>query len=221
MTETLITLSNPRSRAAEAYQSLRTNIEFSSLQRTLKSLLVTCADVDTDSGHTLANLAVVMAQAGAKVLVVDGDLRRPQQHEIFGLANDKGLSTWLAAGSEAGGTPPIQETPVKGLRVLTAGPAVANPIALISANRLADALAQLAPEADYILCDAPPILAVTDAALWAAKVDGVVLAINAGKTKREQAQRAKALLEKVNAHIVGAILLNASEESGTGGYYGA
>ncbi len=217
MTETLITLSNPRSRAAEAYQSLRTNIEFSSLQRTLKSLLVTCADVDTDSGHTLANLAVVMAQAGAKVLVVDGDLRRPQQHEIFGLANDKGLSTWLADG----GTPPIQETPVKGLRVLTAGPAVANPIALISANRLADALAQLAPEADYILCDAPPILAVTDAALWAAKVDGVVLAINAGKTKREQAQRAKALLEKVNAHIVGAILLNASEESGTGGYYGA
>ena len=217
MTETLITLSNPRSRAAEAYQSLRTNIEFSSLQRTLKSLLVTCADVDTDSGHTLANLAVVMAQAGAKVLVVDGDLRRPQQHEIFGLANDKGLSTWLADG----GTPPIQETPVKGLRVLTAGPAVANPIALISANRLADALAQLAPEADYILCDAPPILAVTDAALWAAKVDGVVLAINAGKTKRDQAQRAKALLEKVNAHIVGAILLNASEESGTGGYYGA
>ena len=217
MTETLITLSNPRSRAAEAYQSLRTNIEFSSLQRTLKSLLVTCADVDTDSGHTLANLAVVMAQAGAKVLVVDGDLRRPQQHEIFGLANQAGLSTWLADG----GTPPIQDTPVKGLRVLTAGPAVANPIALISANRLADALAQLAPEADYILCDAPPILAVTDAALWAAKVDGVVLAINAGKTKREQAQRAKALLEKVNAHIVGAILLNASEESGTGGYYGA
>ncbi len=217
MTETLITLSNPRSRAAEAYQSLRTNIEFSSLQRTLKSLLVTCADVDTDSGHTLANLAVVMAQAGAKVLVVDGDLRRPQQHEIFGLPNQAGLSTWLADG----GTPPIQETPVKGLRVLTAGPAVANPIALISANRLADALAQLAPEADYILCDAPPILAVTDAALWAAKVDGVVLAINAGKTKREQAQRAKALLEKVNAHIVGAILLNASEESGTGGYYGA
>ncbi len=105
--------------------------------------------------------------------------------------------------------------------MLTAGPAVANPIALISANRLADALTQLAPEADYILCDAPPILAVTDAALWAAKVDGVVLAINAGKTKREQAQRAKALLEKVNAHIVGAILLNASEESGTGGYYGA
>ncbi|MBP7962170.1 MAG: CpsD/CapB family tyrosine-protein kinase [Caldilineaceae bacterium] len=217
MTETLITLSNPRSRAAEAYQSLRTNIEFSSLQRTLKSLLVTCADVETDSGHTLANLAVVMAQAGAKVLVVDGDLRRPQQHEIFGLANQAGLSTWLADG----GTPPIQDTPVKGLRVLTAGPAVANPIALISANRLADALAQLAPEADYILCDAPPILAVTDAALWAAKVDGVVLAINAGKTKREQAQRAKALLEKVNAHIVGAILLNASEESGTGGYYGA
>ncbi len=217
MTETLITLSNPRSRAAEAYQSLRTNIEFSSLQRTLKSLLVTCADVETDSGHTLANLAVVMAQAGAKVLVVDGDLRRPQQHEIFGLANNTGLSTWLADG----GTPPIQETPVKGLRVMTAGPTVANPIALISANRLGDALAQLAPEADYILCDAPPVLAVTDAALWAAKVDGVVLAVNAGKTKREQAQRAKALLEKVNAHIVGAILLNASEESGIGGYYGA
>ena len=217
MTDTLITLSNPRSRAAEAFQSLRTNIEFSSLQRTLRSILVTCADVETDSGHTLANLAVVMAQAGARVLVVDGDLRRPQQHEIFGLANTQGLSTWLADG----GAPPIQETAVKGLRVLTAGPAVANPIALLSANRLADALAQLGPEADYILCDAPPVLAVTDAALWAAKVDGVVLAVNAGKTKREQAQRAKSLLEKVNAHLVGAVLLNATEESGSGGYYGA
>jgi non-specific protein-tyrosine kinase len=217
MTDTLITLSNSRSRAAEAYQSLRTNIEFSSLQRTLKSVLVISAEGETDNSHPLANLAVVMAQAGARVLVVDGDLRRPEQHEIFGLENTQGLSSWLADG----GKPVIQETAVKGLRVLTAGPSVANPVALLSANRLADALAQLGDEADYILCDAPPVLAVTDAALWAAKVDGVVLAVNAGKTKREQAQRAKALLEKVNAHIVGAILLDAAEDSDASAYYGA
>ncbi len=217
MTDMLITLSNPHSRAAEAYQSLRTNIEFSSLQRTLKSLLITCADTETDNSRTLANLAVVMAQAGARVLVVDGDLRRPEQHAIFGLDNQQGLSTWLADGK----APAIQETAVTGLRVLTAGPAVANPVALLSANRLADALTQLADEADYILCDAPPVLAVTDAALWAAKVDGVVLAINAGKTKREQAQRAKAVLEKVNAHIVGAVLLDATEDSSASAYYGA
>ena len=217
MTDTLITLSNSRSRAAEAYQSLRTNIEFSSLQRTLKSLLLISADGETDNSRPLANLAVVMAQAGDRVLVVDGDLRRPEQHTIFGLDNSIGLSTWLADG----GDPVIQETGVKGLRVLTAGPAVANPVALLGTNRLADALVKLAEEADYILCDAPPVLAVTDAALWAAKVDGVVLTVNAGKTKREHAQRAKALLEKVNAHIVGAVLLGATEDSSVGAYYGA
>jgi capsular exopolysaccharide synthesis family protein len=210
----LITITDPRSAAAEAYQSLRTNLEFSRLEQSLHTLLVTSADGATDKSNALANLAVVMAQAGDRVIVVDGDLRRPQQHEIFGLPNNKGLANWLTES----GAPPLQKTGIDNLQVLTAGPVAANPVALLSAKRLSEALAELSGLADYVLCDAPPVLAVTDAALWASKVDGVVLVINAGATKRDQAQRAKAVLEKVQARIVGAILLNAEKDAAMSGY---
>lgn len=210
----LITLTDPRSAAAEAYQSLRTNIEFARLEQPLHTVLVTSADGTTDKSSALANLAVVMAQAGDRVIVVDGDLRRPQQHEIFGLPNSQGLTTWLAES----GPPPLQKTNVENLQVLVAGPIAANPVALLSAKRLVEALRELSNLADYVLCDAPPVLAVTDAALWASKVDGVVLLINAGATRREHAQRAKAVLEKVQARIVGAVLLNAEQDAAMAGY---
>ncbi len=212
--QNLITLSDPRSTAAEAYQSLRTNLEFSSLEQPLHSILVTSADGVTDKSIALANLAVVMAQAGDRVTLVDGDLRRPQQHEIFGLPNQVGLATWLASGGAA----PLQPASIEGLQILTSGPAPANPVALLSSRRLADALAELQEQTDYILVDAPPILAVTDAALWASKVDGVVLLVNAGRTKREHAQRAKTVLEKVHARVVGAVLLDAERDAAMAGY---
>lgn len=212
----LITINDPRSPAAEAYQSLRTNLEFSGLDKTLHTLLLTSADNNIDKSLAIANLAVVMAQAGDRVIVVDGDLRRPQQHEIFGVANTQGLGAWLAQG----GAPPLLKTAVENLHVLPAGPAPANPVALLSARRLDDALAELAKHADFVLVDAPPILAVTDGALWASKVDGVVLLVNAGSTRREQAQRAKAVLEKVHAHIVGAVLLNAEQDATVANYIG-
>lgn len=205
----LITLTDPRSAAAEAYQSLRTNLEFSSLEQPLHSILVTSADSTTPKSIAVANLAVVMAQAGDRVTLVDGDLRRPQQHEIFGLPNQAGLTTWLSEP----GQPPLQKTAVEGLQLLVSGPAPTNPVALLSSKRLTDALAQLQEQADYILVDAPAVLAVTDAALWASRVDGVVLLVNAGGTKREHAQRAKTVLEKVHARIVGAVLLNAEQEA--------
>jgi non-specific protein-tyrosine kinase len=214
MTTNLITLTDPHSPAAEAYQSLRTNLEFSSLEQPLHTLLITSADPTTNKSITLANLAVVMAQAGDRVIVVDGDLRRPQQHEIFGVNNQKGLTNWLTER----GAPPLQKTAVESLQLLPAGPAVANPIALLSTKRLSEALAELRGQVDYVLCDAPPVLAVTDAALWASAVDGVVLLVNAGGTRREHAQRAKAVLEKVRARIVGAVLLNAEADAVMAGY---
>jgi non-specific protein-tyrosine kinase len=210
----LIALTDPRSPAAEAYQSLRTNIEFSGLEQALHTLLVTSADAETDKSSALANLAVVMAQAGDRVIVVDGDQRRPQQHEIFGVANARGLATWLAER----GAPPLQRTAVDNLQVLPSGPVPPNPIALLGGKRLEEALADLRAQADFVLVDAPPVLAVTDAALWASKVDGVVLLVNAGGTKRDHAQQAKAVLEKVHAHIVGAVLLNADKDATLAGY---
>jgi non-specific protein-tyrosine kinase len=214
MTVTLITLTDPRSAAAEAYQSLRTNLEFSSLEQPLHTLLIAGVDETIDKSAAVANLAVVMAQAGDRVTLVDGDLRRPRQHEIFALSNQRGLTNWLVEEGPA----PLQATSVEGLQLLVSGPPTANPVALLSRKRLVDALAELQEQADYVLLDAPPVLAVTDAALWASKVDGVVLLVSAGSTRREHAQRARTVLEKVHARLVGAVLLNAESDGTLTGY---
>ena len=214
MSLSLVTLTAPRSPAAEAYQSLRTNIEFSSLDKTLHSLLITCPDTETMKSEALANLAVVMADAGDRIVVVDGDLRRPLQHEIFRVNGDVGLTDWLRSG----GDPALTETQIPNLRLLAAGPLPPNPVALLSSKRLAELLQVLAAEAEYVLVDAPPVLAVTDAALWASQVDGTLLAVTAGKTKREQAERAKGVLEKVQTNIVGAVLLDAEDAMVVSGY---
>ena len=214
MSLSLVTLTAPRSPAAEAYQSLRTNIEFSSLDKALHSLLITCPDTETVKSEALANLAVVMADAGDRIVVVDGDLRRPLQHEIFRVNGDVGLTDWLRNGGE----PVLTETQIPNLRLLAAGPLPPNPVALLSSKRLAELLQVLAAEAEYVLVDAPPVLAVTDAALWASQVDGTLLAVTAGKTKREQAERAKGVLEKVQTNIVGAVLLDAEDAMVVSGY---
>ncbi|MEZ4581668.1 MAG: CpsD/CapB family tyrosine-protein kinase [Caldilineaceae bacterium] len=178
MTKLIPLEAEPHSAAAEAYQSLRTNIEFSRLDTPLQTVLVTTADGDTDKSAALANLAVVMARTGDRVIVVDGDLRRPQQHEIFGVPNQGGLSSYLQGEGKA----TLQSGGVDGLQIMTAGPASANPVALLSSKRLAELLDELKAQADYVLVDAPPVLAVTDAALWANQVDGVLLVVNAGGT---------------------------------------
>lgn len=210
----LTTLSDPHGAAAEAYQSLRTSLEFSRLGQEVATLLLAAVDSSADKGSAAANLAVIMAQAGDRVILVDGDLRRPQQHEIFSLSNQQGLSTWL----QNGGEPPVQNTSIEGLQVVAAGPVSGNPVALLSAKRLGERLDALRQRADYVLIDAPPVLAVTDAALWASQADGVVLLVNAGGTKREDAQRAKTILEGVQAKILGAVLLNTDKNAGVSGY---
>ncbi len=224
----LITLNDPRSRAAEAYQSLRTNLEFSGLGKELHSVLLVSPDGGANKGASeaslaVANLAVAFAQAGDKVILVDGNMRRAQQHEIFGLTNARGLSTWLgeSSGPGAASLPGLlQKTQVEGLSLLAAGPLPANPIALLSARRLTDALVALTAQGTRVLVDAPPVLAVTDAALWAGKVDGVVLLLSAGNTRRDNAQRAKDVLEKVQGKMVGAVLLNADRDVALAGYGG-
>ena len=210
----LITLTDPQSAAAEAYQSLRTSLEFSQLGTQASTLLIAAVDDTAEKSVAVADLAVVMSQAGARVILVDGDMRRPQQHEIFGLSNQQGLSGWL----QPGGAPPLQASGIEGLQVLTAGPVGGNSVALLSTKRLGERLAALRALADYVLVDAPPVLAVTDATLWATQVDGVVLLVHAGSTKREQAQRAKNILDGVQAKILGAVLLNADPDAGVVGY---
>ncbi len=213
----LITLSDPRSPVAEAYRSLRTNLEFSSLDEPLRAMVVTSPAPEAGKSTTLANLAVTMAQAGKEVILVDCDLRRPSLHEIFGVSNATGLTSVILDDTTS--TPPLRETGVPGLKLLTSGPLPPNPAELLSSRRMADLIRALREQADIVLFDAPPVIAVTDAAILASQVDGVLLVLNAGVTKREHAQRAKAALEKVNARLVGAVLNNVKLDMSLYGYY--
>lgn len=216
--ESLITISNPRSPISEAYRSLRTNLEFSSLDRPLRTMVVTSAGPEEGKSTTLANLAVTLAQAEKRVILVDCDLRRPSQHEIFYVENGVGLTT-MVVDEEAFQSPPLQETPVPTLKLLPSGPLPPNPSELLGSRRMEEIIAALGERADLVLFDAPPIIAVTDAAVLASKVDGVLLVISAGTTKRDHAQRAKALLDKVNARLIGAVLNNVRMDVSLHRYY--
>ena len=213
----LITLTDPRSPVSEAYRKLRTNLSFYSLDNPIKTLVVTSAEADEGKSTTVANLAVTMAQAGNKVILVDCDLRKPALHEHFDLPNDKGITdVMLSADMDM----PLQETAVEGLRVLTSGVKPPNPADLLGSTKMADVIERLSEEADFVLFDAPPVIVVTDAVVLGAKVDGVLLVLQAGKSRRDHAERAKALLEQARVRIVGATLTNAPKDSSVESYYG-
>lgn len=207
----LITLTAPRSAAAEAIRTLRTNLMFSDSQRPLHTLMVTSAANPEDKSHTLANLAVAFAQSGHSTILVDADLRRPAQHDIWGLKNDAGLTTMLQDDASLA-TPPLQETSVDKLSVLCAGPLPDVPADLLSSPRMAEIISLLKARADYVLFDAPPVLAATDAALIGRKMDAALLTIRANTSRRDHAAQARQALEQVGVHLLGAVLTNAPRE---------
>ncbi|MGB8648328.1 MAG: CpsD/CapB family tyrosine-protein kinase [Anaerolineae bacterium] len=218
MTNTLITISNPRSPVAEAYRTLRTNLEFSALDKPLRTMVATSAGADEGKSTTLANLAVTMAQAGKRVLLVDCDLRRPSLHTIFDLRNNSGVTDLMRDDSLLA-HPPFQDTPEANLKVITSGQLPPNPSELLGSRRMGEVIQGLLAYADVILFDTPPIIAVTDAAILSSKVDGVLLVLSAGKTSRDRAKKAQALLDKAHARLVGAVLNNARVDSSMGYYY--
>ncbi len=209
MTTELITLRDPRSPAAEAYRTLRTNLQFSSLDHPIHTLLITSSSPDEGKSTLLANLAVTLAQAEQRVIVVDCDLRRPTLHTVFGISNEHGLTSALLAETA---DLPLAATEVDGLLVLPSGPLPPRPADLIGSRRMDALIARLRSQADLILFDAPPVVSVTDAAVLATKVDGVVLAAKSGKTRRDRAREAVQLLQKVNAHVLGVVLTNTRAE---------
>jgi capsular exopolysaccharide synthesis family protein len=216
----LITLTDPRAPAAEAYRTLRTNLYFSSLDRALETLVVTSAAAGDGKSTTLANLAVIMSQGEKRTILVDADLRKPSLHKLFGVSNNQGLTT-MAVEDSALTEPPLVETGLDNLWLLPSGPLPPNPAEILGSRRMEEIIAALKSRADVVLFDAPPAIAVTDAAVLGTKVDGVLLVIRAGKTRREHAQRAKELLERVKVRVVGAVLNNAPPDQSLGGYYAA
>ncbi|MDE2775218.1 MAG: CpsD/CapB family tyrosine-protein kinase [Chloroflexota bacterium] len=208
----LITLSQPRSAASEAYRSLRTNLMFSSVESPIQTLLVTSAARDDQKSVTLANLAVTFAQSGNRTILVDADLRQPKQHEIWNLDPKLGLSRMMM-NDGAIGDPPLQATAVAGLEIICAGDLPPNPADLLGGQRMNEIIAALKQRADYVLFDSPPVLAATDAALLGIKLDGVMLTVRAGETRRDHTAQARQALERVHARVVGAVLTDAPREN--------
>ncbi len=213
----LITLTDPRSPISEAYRTLRTNLSFYSLDNPIRSLVVTSAAMGEGKSTTIANLAVTMAQSGRRTILVDCDLRRPSLHDIFNLKQEPGLTNMVLGQDEK---PPLQVTGVENLWLLSSGTLPPNPADLLGTKRVDQVIAILQEQADIVLFDAPPVVAVTDAAVLGAKVDGVLLVISAGKTRRDHAERAKEMLEKARVRIVGVALANAPKSEAMGSYYG-
>jgi non-specific protein-tyrosine kinase len=203
----LVTLAEPRSPMAEAFRTLRTNVMFSGMDKPLSTLLVTSTAAEEGKSTTLANLAVTMAQGGRTTILVDCDLRRPHQHEIFGVPLSPGLSDAILNKVDE---PALVKTEVDGLSLLPAGSPPVSPADLLGSRRMEQLIANLKARADFVFFDAPPVIAVTDAALLASLLDGVLLVVSAGQTRREHALQAKALLQKINVRIVGTVLTNAA-----------
>ncbi len=213
----LITLTDPRNPAAEAYRTLRTNLTFTALDNPIETLLVTSSAPDEDKSTVLANLAVTMAQGERRTILVDADLRRPSLHEIFGVTNDQGLTSMIVEETTLD-NPPLLKVGIKNLSLLPSGPLPPNPAGILGSRKMEQVIAALKERADVVLFDAPPVVAVTDAAVLGTKVDGVLLVVRAGRTRREHAQRAKELLERVHVRIVGAVLNDAPRDVALGGY---
>ena len=215
MAETLdlITLTDPRSPAAEAYRTLRTNLTFfAALDRPVESLVVTSAAPDEGTSEVLVNLAVTMAQGERRTILVDADLRRPGLHELFGVANDRGLTTMILK-EQALDDPPLLDVGVENLLLVPSGPLPPNPADILGSSKMEQVIDVFKERADVILFGAPPVVAVTDAAVLGTKVDGVLLVVTAGRTRRDHAERAKELLERVNVRIIGAVLNEATRSA--------
>ncbi len=207
----LITLNEPQSADAEAYRSLRTNLYFAGLDTPAKSVVITSAVADEERTAVLANLAVVTAQTGKKVIAVDADLRHPALHEYFDVENERGLGDILS--DEDPGSPiPLLSTGVRNLSVLTSGSAHSAPLDLLSSNRMVELITQLNGMADAVFYSAAPMLDVSDTAILASRTDGVLLVVYIGRTRRAHAQQAKEMLARAHARLIGVVTLDTAKK---------
>lgn len=200
----LVTITKPNSTIAEQFRTIRTNIQFSMIDKELKSLVFTSSGPGEGKSTTSANVAVVFATQGKRVLLVDADMRKPTVHKSFQLSNHEGLTTLLTEKSVALGNV-INETQIENLYVLTSGPIPPNPSELLDSKKMNTIIEALEASFDLILFDMPPIVSVTDAQVMASKTDGTVFVIRNGVANKDAVLKAKELLEIVNANVVGTI----------------
>lgn len=220
----LVSHYEPASPSAEAYRTLRTSIRFLAVDRPLRTIQVTSPRAGEGKTTTTANLGVVLARAGERVVVVSCDLRRPRLHDFFGLSNNVGFTSVLLGEAPLSSALQRVNPDDDRLWLLASGPLPPNPSELLSSARASEVLSGLIGFADTVLIDSPPVLPVTDATVLSAKVDGTLLVVAAGATTGKQVVRSVEVLRQVGATLVGAVLNNAPAESAydyTYGYYTA
>ncbi len=213
----LITLTEPQLPASEAFRTLRTNLLFSRIDRGLRTVIVASAVPGEGKTRTAANLAVTLAQAGQRCILVDADLRRPSLHRIFRQTDQRGLCDMILGDTVDGEF--VRETELPTLKVIFSGTPPPNPSELLGSQRMLRIVHELSLKADVIVFDTPPLNAVTDAVLLAARLDATILVVEAGHTPRVAILRAKEAIEKVGASVAG-VVLNKTRWRGERYYYG-
>lgn len=217
----LITSVNPKSPISEQYRTIRTNIEFMMVDRSYKTLLVTSAEAAAGKSTLIPNLAVVFAQQGKRVLLIDADLRKPTTHITFRVDNRVGLTNVLTR--QVSLYKSFQGTRLsENLAILTSGPIPPNPSELLGSKAMEEIIKDVAKNFDIVLVDAPPVNSVTDAQILSRIVDATVIVAHANQTKKEQLVRAKKLMEQVQANLLGCVLTDYdAQDSSYYYYYGA
>lgn len=212
----LITHLYPKSTISEQYRMIRSNIMFSGIDNEIKKLVVTSAAPSAGKSTTAANIAVTYAQAGKNVLLIDGDLRKPTVQYTFETKNVFGLSNLIT--DQIGIEQAVQNTQVENLSIMTSGPIPPNPSELLSSKRFKELMESFEQYFDMIIIDSPPVLAVTDAVIMSTIADGTIMVTNVETNNRVHLIKAKEVLKKSDANILG-IVLNNVEKSSKDDYY--
>ena len=200
----LIAHTDPKLSVSEQYRSIRTNIQYSSVDKQIKSIMITSPEASDGKSTSAANLAIVLAQQGGSVLLVDTDLRRPTVHYSFNISNLLGLTSVLTKKMSLDQV--ISRTSIPNLSILTSGPIPPNPSELLDSKAMVNMMKEMHDMFEYVVFDTPPVLAVTDPQIIANKCDGVVIVVSSGKTHKDAALKAKNLLIKVQAKLLGVVV---------------
>lgn len=219
----LITVAHPKSPISEQFRTIRTNINFMAIDKPIKTLAMTSANVSEGKSTVTDNLAVVWAQTGQKVLLIDSDLRRPTLHATFNKSNQQGLTTILTSGTNSVDLRQIiQESGVDNLDILTAGPIPPNPAELLNSQRMKTLLDTVKSIYDMVIVDVPPMLEVTDTQILSRSLDAVVLVVKQGQTQKLAIKRSVELLRLAKANLLGYVMndVNTGSDAAYGYGYG-
>ena len=210
-TPKLFTNLDPRSSVAEAYRTLRTNIQFAELEKPVKTILITSTGPAEGKSTTAINLSIAIAQTGIKTILVDCDLRKPSIHTSFGIPQEPGISNYLSSGAKIENI--THRTQEENLAIIPCGVIPPNPAEILSTKKMQDFIGELKNIYDFIIIDTPPVLAVTDAAILASRIDAVFLVVQSGRATLQGITRARISLDNVHAPLKGVILNNLKAES--------